>query len=233
MTTTSRNDIIHQLTESVDRDAHSLASLLEELSVSRTTTSTRKAAARKVIEEFDLERLIELQDKMSKTIDVLMANELNVTGGVLSPDAAQSVMAELLDERDIVELLDVRKSMIRSAVFNHITAVLTVEGDLDPEHNNGELVVSALGKKFTREGGSQSAATLDDVKLRAALGERAGTVYDVEIVPAQVIPERIEQRLNAEALVALAQRDPAVMEIVRDCLVPGGYRTPRFHIRDL
>ena len=227
MTTTA--DIL-----SSDDGTSRLQSILEDLSAQRTTTATRKAAARKVIEEFDLDRLLDLQAKMGRMIDILTAN--TVSDGddpIISSDKAERLMAEFLDSRDIVELLDVRKGMVREAVFAHITAILLAQGDQDAEHNNGALEVPRLGKKFAREGGARGKSTIDGDKLRALLGDRANEVFDAEVVPAQVIEEHVSFTLNPDKLVALIQADPEVMETVREAVTPGGYRTPRFVVRDI
>ena len=83
----------------------------------------------------------------------------------------ESLMVELLDQKDVKRLLEVRYAMIRAAIFAHITEANRPRSIADPERAPGEAAVPALGKKFTREGGRLK-ATLDPDKLRTALGAR-------------------------------------------------------------
>lgn len=200
---------------------------------SRSTVATRKAAQRKAIEEFDLDRLIALQDKMKKIIDVLTANELDSGTAVLSAEKAQALMAEFLDVREIAELLDVRKEMIREAVFAHLDALAEARGEPDPANTNGALEVPELGKKFCREGTGYGTPVVDEQRLQALLGDRWLDACDEEVVPEVYIPERIEYRLSVEKVLDMARRDPAVLEALRSCLVPGKRKTPRMTVRDM
>lgn len=192
---------------------------------SKSTVATRKEASRRALEEWNLDRLLELQAKMSRIIDVMTANDLNTDDEpVMSPAKTVAVMAEYLDERDVAELLDVRKDMIRDAVYTHIDAV---EG---PDAN-GAIEVPELGKKFTREGCGTATPTVDEQRLQALLGEKWLDACDETIVPAQ--EARIEYKLSVEKVLDLAHKDPAVLEALRSCLVPGKPKTPRFWVRDL
>lgn len=226
---TKQTESIENLAATLGKEADQLQELLQEMEPSpQQTSKKRKEGARKAIESLDLEKLLNMQRKMVAVIDVLTANDLEKVDGEIDPDLAYRLMSEFLDERDVAELLEVRKGMIREAVFSHITSVLTREGDEDPEHSNGSLEVPELGRKFTREGGARGKPSIDEDTLKEKLGDRWKDVTTVE-----VIPEHTEQQLDSDLLVALANRDPEVMEIVRESLVPGNYRTPRFHVRDI
>ena len=201
-----------------------LASIPQE--THRSTVATRKAEQRRAIEEFDLDRLIALQDKMSKIIDTLTANELGSDEVVLSGEKAAALMGEFLDEREIAEVLDVRKEMIREAVFAHLDAT---EGP----NQNGAIPVPEAGKKFCREGSGTGTPNVDEQRLQALLGDRWIDACVETIVPEVHIPAHIEYKLSVERVLDLAQRDPAVLEALRTCLVPGKPKTPRLVVRDL
>ncbi|QDH91779.1 hypothetical protein SEA_PHRAPPUCCINO_104 [Mycobacterium phage Phrappuccino] len=193
----------------------------------KSTAAKRRAAQRKAIEEFDLDRLLDLQEKMSRVIDTLTKNELRLDeGGTLTPEQAESLMAEHLDEREIAELLEVRKEMIREAVYEHLDQTVG-------PNTSGALEVPTLGKKFCREGAGLGTPKVDEQRLQGVLGERWDEVCVEEVIPAQVIPERRERRFSLDRLLDLAQRDPQILEALGSCLAPGKLRTPRFVTRDM
>jgi hypothetical protein len=206
----------------------------EESGATRSTASSRKTAHRAMLERFDLDQLIGMQEKMRKTVDVMTAHQINLDDpGLLTPEEAEELMAELLDQTDIKELLEVRREMIRAAVFASISAEHRQAGDENPDRTNGFIPVPALGKKFCREGAGRLAPMLDEEKFKKALGDRWEQAYQVDVVPEQVVPEHVSYTLDSERILSLAERDPGILEILRECLVPGEYRTPRFTIRDL
>lgn len=190
------------------------------LPASRSTVATRKRDNVRAIAEFDLDRLLALQEKMAKLIDTLTANELSADGGVLDGQKAAALMGEYLDERDITEFLAARREMIRQAVFDHLDEV-----------GESELPVPEHGKKFCRDGGGYGTPRVDEQRLQALLGDRWIDACEEVIIPPQ--PERIEYQLSLEKLLAMGREDPAVLETLRSCLVPGKPQTPRFVVRDL
>jgi hypothetical protein len=192
--------------------------------VPKSTVAARKASNRQAIESFDLDRLLELQAKMTAIIDTLTANELGSNEVVLSEDKATALMAELLDENDVAELLTVRKEMIREAVFAHLDEV---EGP----NTNGSIPVPALGKRFSREGAGTGAPQVDEQRLAALLGDRWEDACDEVFVPAQ--EARIERKLSVEKVLDMAQDNPEILEALRTCLAPGKPRSAKFWVRDL
>lgn len=193
----------------------------------KSTVATRKEAQRRAIENFDVDRLLELQAKMTRIVDVITSNDIVSWDVVLDGTRALALMAEILDERDVAEALDARRSMIKEAVFDHLDAL-----GLDGE--NGTIEVPELGKKFCREGAGVGAPMVDEQRLQALLGgERWIAACDEEIVPEQHIPAHIEYRFSLEKLLDLARTDHEILEALRTCLVPGKAKTPRFAVRDL
>ena len=197
-----------------------------ETPASRSTVATRKEAQRKAIENFDVDRLLELQAKMARLVDVITANDIVSWDVVLDSARAVALMAEFLDERDVNEALDARRSMIKEAVFDHLDVV-------GEPGENGTIEVPELSKKFCREGAGTNPPLVDEQRLQALLGERWIVVCDEEIVPEQIIPAHIEYRFSLERLLDLARTDHEILEALRTCLVPGKAKTPRFAVRDL
>ncbi len=141
---------------------------------------------------------------------------------------------ELLAQRNLKELLEVRKEMIREAVFNSLNLQLGAEGVEDPENTNGSIPVPELGKRLSREACGPKDPKLNEEKLEIDLGEeRWLQVCEVEEIPEQVIPAHTQYTLSVERLMKLAESDLSILEIVRDCLEVGGYKTPRFFVRNL
>lgn len=198
------------------------------------TAAQRKDSHRNMLDKFDIDKLLAMQEKMAQAIDRMTANQIDPSEpGVLSPEKAEELMIEILDQTDIKELLEVRRELIRTAVFAHITEEARREGKPEPEFVTGSVAAPALGRKFVREGGGRAAPKLDETLLREALGAGWREVYDVEVIPEQVIPERIEYTLDPEKVMKLAEKDPKVLEALRKSLIPGERRTPSFRVRNI
>lgn len=229
ITMTTANKDMTTLMESIAGDIVSSKGKAKSL-----TTAQRKDGHRDMLDHFDLDKLLEMQEKMVKVIDRMTANQIDVNEpGVLTPAKAEELMVELLDQIDIKDLLEVRREMIRAVVFAHLTEEARRSGDPEPEFATGSVPVPACGKKFVREEGGRSAAKLDETLLREALGARWEQVYDVEVVPEQVIPEHVEYTLDPDKVMRLAEEDPFVLEALRKSVIPGTRRTPRFTVRNL
>lgn len=200
----------------------------------KLTAAQRKDSHRNMLEQFDIDKLLAMQEKMSQAIDRMTANQIDLEEpGALSPEKAEELMVELLEQTDIKELLEVRRELIRAAVFSHLTEEARRTGVADPEFVTGSVPVPALGKKFVREGGNRAAPTLDETLFREALGAAWEEVYDVQVIPEQVIPERVEYTLDPEKVMKLAEEDSKVLEALRKSLIPGARRTPSFRIRSI
>jgi hypothetical protein len=198
------------------------------------TVAQRKDSHRNMLDGFDIDKLLTMQDKMSRAIDRMTANQIDLEEpGVLGPEKAEELMIEILEQTDIKELLEVRRELIRAAVFAHITEEARREGRSDPEFAPGSVAAPGLGKKFVREGGNRAAPTLDETMFREALGAAWEEVYDVQVIPEQVIPEHVEYTLDPEKIMRMAEKDPQVLEALRSSLIPGSRRTPTFRIRNI
>lgn len=199
----------------------------------RTTVAQRKEKLRQSLEAYDVDRLLELQETMSSFID-LISKPLATNGQrVMDGTQANEMMKRFLDQREIDELTTVVRDLVREAVFGHIDALLESEGIEDPEAHNGVLEVPEFGKKFSREGAGYGTPDFDLPRLRGLLGERWAEIVDVQDVPEQIIPAHTEEVFSLDKALKLSQRDTAVMEILRDCLIPGALKTARLWVRDL
>lgn len=229
MTTAAHSRNLMELMETLADDI-----VIEEPSAKRLTAAQRKDAHRNMLQQFDLDKLLAMQEKMVQAIDRMTANQIDLdTPGVLTPAKAEELMAEFLDQVDIKELLEVRRDMIRAVIFAHLTEEAARAGDPEPEYAPGAVPVPALGKKFVREDGGRGAPRIDETLFREALGSGWEQAYQVEIVPEQIIPEHVSYTLDPQKVMAMAERDPAVLEALRKSLIPGARRTPRFTVRNL
>jgi len=192
----------------------------------KNTVATRKAALKKAVAELDMERLGVLGRRMASYIDKVCTPDI-VEPRMLTELEAFSLMEEYIDQREIAEFLTTRRETMKELVFGAIDAENTAKG-FDPEITNGEIPVPGLGKVFRKEGAGRSEPDFDEKKLRKLLGDRADRVYREEI-----IPEQRTEVLDEEALLRLAQEDPSVMEVIRESLIPGKPKNPRFVVRDL
>jgi hypothetical protein len=200
----------------------------------RSTVASRVLEKRHAIEELDADRLLELQQKLSAIVDTITKNELSLTSdGLLTEAEKHSLMLEFLEERDIKELIEARKDMLRELVFSHLTAEFEAQGVENPEHQNGEILVPELGHRFVRERCGRNDAVLNEEKLEALLGDQWESVCDIETIPAQYIPAHTKYVLREEKVLELAQKDESVLGKLLDCLEVGGWKNPTFTVRPL
>lgn len=171
--------------------------------------------------------LVELQDKMSDLIERMLGNPLDLSSeaGELTPDELYDLMLEHLDRKDIERLLDVRHKMMKARIFAHIEAVNRTKGVEDPEHAPGEAPVPKLGKRFTREGG-KAKATLDHSLLAIRLGPEVAKQVFRTVTTTKVV-------LDEDALLGMVRENPALLDEIKDCVVPGEYGAARLCVRDI
>ena len=200
------------------------AAAVTQLDKKRSTAARLEALAVAVTQQ-DLERLLELQDKMAKAVDTALTNTTEDDTLICTPERLASLMAEHIDFTDISDLLALRYQLRRDRIFAHITAMHEAAGVDDPDHAPGAIPVPEHGRKFTREGGKIK-VTLAEGRLAEMLGpERAKRVFQTVV--------RTETVRDDDALMELVREDPSVLEMVRECVVPGGYTPMSFHVRNL
>jgi hypothetical protein len=206
----------------------------EAVQVQRTTVAQRKEQLSQALESYDLDRLLELQQVMTEFVDEITDPLKEIVldePRQLTKDEAQTLMKRWLSRRDIDELLDVVKDRIRAYVIMHVIETNVAKGVEDPEHANGRLEVPELGHAFCIEGNGQKDPALDEAKLQELLGDRWTEVCEVEYVPAQEAHE--EYYFSPERYIAAAKKDPALLEVLKEALTVGGWKTPRLVVRPL
>lgn len=198
------------------------------------TRAEMTAALLQAIDNTDIDYLLGLQDVMKSHIDKVTANAIDLDNlGELSPKKAEELMEELVDQKQIEALLNLRYSMIRAAVFAHINADNVAKKKAHPDKAPGEIPVPKLGKRFTREGGKMK-GDFDREQLAETLTKaQYDRIFKVTQVPARVIAAHTVVERDDDALRALIAEDPTVMEKLRAAVVPVGFTTSTFHHRKL
>lgn len=226
---TAINDALEQIS-----DLQSLIDVTEDDEVSGSAAKTakvRKDEIASALSTKDLKELAEFQTTLSMLLDQVVANVVDPENmGLLTDEQLLNFAREHMDRKDVERLLEVRHKVVRAAIFAHITELNRAKGLADPEHQPGEVPIPGLGKSFARHGGKMKAA-INKTALEAKLGKkRWEQVCKAVIVPA--VPEHVEYHLDDEALLALVRKDPSVMEIFRDCIIPGGYGVARLVLKE-
>lgn len=196
------------------------------------TSGERKAEYLNAIKDKDLSQLLELQEKLASVVDHIVANNIDLENlSTLSAPAAEALMIELIDQKDVEALLKLRYAMIRAAVFAHIDIDNTARKVAYPEKAPGEIEVPALGKRFTREGGKMR-ATFDQAQMAQVLTkEQYDRIYPTVLVEEQVIEAHVEERFDEDALKDMVMADFTLLEKLRACVQPNGFTPSSFHIR--
>lgn len=193
-----------------------------------TTIEARKNEWKSVVDSFDIDRLLAIQDEMDSFVDKMkVLDKRDSTEIDLTTEEAKNLMVEYLSSKNISEFLEARQSMIKEIVFQVIEERLREEGAEDPKNTNGEIVVPELGKVFKKEGAGLKDPSLDVAKLKEILGDRMK-----EITTVKIIPEKRVEEIDEDLLVELAANDPSVMEAIKQAAVPGKPKSARFTVRD-
>jgi hypothetical protein len=217
-------------------EAASLQSLVEVTADQIESNSSKTGVARSAeisdaIVTKNVDELMKLQDRLSSIITTIMCNEIDIDSlGLMSDDDLQSCARELVDQKDVKRLIEVRYGMLRTAFFAHITKLNEMKGTRDPQHDPGEVLIPILNKRITREGGKKI-AKLDRAKLKEQLtDEQWQSIHTAHIVPA--VAEHIEYELDEDKLLALVQKTPKVMSVFSDCVKISGRTPQKLNVRD-
>lgn len=221
--------------ESVEQAAN-LQSLIDAAAEAAPAQSKsgvkRTAEIEAALSNSDLDELMDLQFKMNKVVERILAVKLDPDAlGALDPETLSQLAVEQLELKDIERLLEVRYQLRRLAIFAHITEDNKVKEVKDPENATGKVFLVDLAKKWVRTGGTLR-SRLDREGLRKALGEKKwAKVIDKIEVPAT--EAHVEEVFNEDKLYALIQEDTKLMMVLADHVVPGG-RTPQvLNLRDM
>lgn len=228
MTTIDQLKMLEELDE-----AATLQSILDyavESAPREPSAKDRSSEIEKAITDQDAKKLAEIQDRLTTVVSHILNNHIDLDNlQPCTPEQLHHLMAELLDQKDIKRLVEVRYKMLRAQVFHHITETNRAKGIADPEWAPGEAFVPEVGKKFTREGG-RIKGQLDQKALMEALGpERWRRVTTLKSIPA--VPAHTVEELDEDKVLQLIKDDPSVLEVIGGCVVPGGRTTQSFHVR--
>jgi hypothetical protein len=147
----------------------------------------------------------------------------------LNEEQAVVLLDQMLDAKLVKELIDATYDAAKAAVFASMTLAAAEEGEEFPENINMVLDVPELGKRFCREGAGRKSATLDTEKLAELVGAEGWEAITTE----QVIPATVVRVIDEAKLAAVVAENPALLEQVREAVVPGDWKTPRLSIRDI
>lgn len=147
----------------------------------------------------------------------------------LTEEQAVLVMSEALDVKLIKEFADATYDAAKTAVFRTMDVAAAEMGEEFPEQTAMTLDVPQTGKRFCREGVGRKPASLDEEKLAELIGAEAWEAITTE----QVIPATVVRVIDETKLAAAVADNPALLEQVREAVIPGDWKTPRLMIRDI
>lgn len=198
----------------------------------RSTVESRKLAWKDAVAKLDRGLIAKINKTLSGYIRLVKANA-EVTSAetprILDEAEAQSLMQEYLDLKTIEEFVKSRYEQIRRAAFGSMTESLAADGEEFPEHINAIIEIEELGQKFCREGTGRKDPELDEDLLKELLGDKRWKAVSVE----EVIPAQTYTHLDMDKLMELARKEPAVLELIRDALEVGDWKTPRLSVREI
>lgn len=204
--------------------------ILPAVKEAKSTVASRKESWKEAVEEFDVDKLLEIQEEMDQFIDKMkvIKDSMSLDKIDLTEAEAKDLMTEYLSGKNIAEFLEARKSMVRKLVFQVIDERLREEGIEDPENQNGSIEVPELGTRFSREGAGYRDPSIDGAKLREILGDDYQNV-----VVKKIIPERVEEKVSEELLTKYLSENPEVLSELQEAVVPGLPKTPKLMIRKM
>lgn len=216
-------------------DAGLVADLLAEvdgasaISKKGNNVELRKAGTRKALAENN--KIV--QTKVSEGADMMLAKGQRLAAAAdsimengLDTEQAEQAMQAYVSGKLVVETQGAIQDLVKSLVYRSMDLQAEEQGEEFPEHTSMSLDVPELGKRFVREGCGRKDATIDIEALRAALSpEVFASITAEKVVVTRVIDEA--------ALTAAVLENPALLENVRDAVVPGDWKSPRLMVRDI
>lgn len=181
------------------------------------------------VDQMDLARLIELQDMMQNFVDKHFAKVRFDETRQMTQEELQTLMAENLVADDIKAALDGIRAQTKAMFNRHATATLMAQGMTleDAANTNYREPVEGTGKAFDKYGCGKKDATINQDRLREALGDKADIYFkDVEVTVT-------ETHLDEDALMRDLLDDPEIRKAVEDSIDMGADKTPMFTIRNV
>lgn len=194
-----------------------------------TNVELRKAAHRKALKDnnaIELERVDAAQERMLPQGQTLAEQSDQIMAAGLDVEQAVVAMQSYVDGKLIAETQTAIQELVKTLVFRSMDLAAAEQGEEYPEHTNMVLDVPELGKRFCREGAGRKPATVDFEALRAAISPE---LFD------QITTKKVEisYDLDQAALSAAVLETPGLLEIVRDAVVPGDWKSERLMVRDI
>lgn len=216
-------------------DATLVSDLLSQVDVASAISKKgnnvelRKAGTRKALAENN--KIV--QTKVADAGDVMLsrgqrlaaATDSIMENGLDEEQAAQAMQA-YVSGKLVVETQGAIQDLVKSLVYRSMDLSMEEQGEEFPEQTNAILDVPELGKRFVREGAGRKPATFDIDALRAAVGDE---VFE-KITAEKVVVTRV---VDEAALTAAVLENPALLETVRDAVVPGDWKPTRLMVRDI
>jgi hypothetical protein len=212
-----------------------LTNLVKEEESNAATVDTQTSKEKRLAkwtgarETIGVGRLTELRRKMTSFVTKKFAIVDVAEPRQLTAAEALLLMDEFLAAADISEALEARRAEAKRMVFESITTSFADQGIDNPEHHNGSIPVPELGKKFCREGTGKTDPILNPKILEDLLSPQDWNA----VTTVTTIPAHTERILDENKLAEIIHADPRKLEILRQALIPGSWKIPRFQVRDL
>jgi hypothetical protein len=198
----------------------------------RNSREMRKESWKKAVAKLDRKQLAKANRTFKGYLGLVRRNaELSAieVPTVLNEIQAANLMEEALSLRDAQELLKGRWEEIKRLVFGSMTEQFSAEGEEFPDQVAGSIDIPELGFRFSREGCGRKDPELNEEALAGFLGTEVWDKVTIEtIIPAQIV-----RKVNFEALMREARKDPSILEALRKSLKVGEWKTSRFNVREL
>jgi len=199
----------------------------------RKNKSTRLAEWYASADEIDIEKLMDLHERMSNFVDGVFAKVDSAEAKVLTKGELVKLMAEYVELTEIREALEARHWRIRGMFFRHLNAKYLEEGVEEPENQSGVEEVPELGKKFHRYGTGRKSPDLNQSRLKYLLGDDWDQVVEKTEVPERVIPAHTVEKFSEDRLLGYLRKNPEKLEAVRESLIPGEAKPAKFQVRSI
>lgn len=216
-------------------DASLVADLLAQVDAAAaiekrgTNVELRKAAHRKNLAENNKIALAEVGDELKQLLPrgkrIAKKSDAIMDTGLSAEDAVEAMQA-YLGGKLINEAQTAIQELIKTLVFRHMDLCAAEQGETFPEQTNMVIDVPETGKRFCREGAGRKDASFDLDKLREVVGDEVFESITIERVT-------VTREVNEAALSVAANANPALMELLREAVVPGDWKSPRLSIRDI
>lgn len=188
----------------------------------KATKQDRIDSWKEQVDLIPIEKLVDLDDRMSGFVDYKFAKVVPTEPRALSHNEIVLLGMELLDSEHIKEVMVSTRERVRQAFFNHLNATLD-----EDDFSTATVLIPDIGMKFERRAAGYADATYDKKKLREILGEYADEVISVE-------REIVEtEKVDEDRLVELILANPELEEKMKSIITPGKKRDGSFYFEPI